>query len=143
LRLANVYGPRQDPEGEAGVIAIFVKALLEGKPLTVFGDGKQTRDYIYVGDVVSACTAVIPKLKKGVSGVYNIGTGKETSVNGLVAMIEQVVGKAAKVKYGPAVVGEVRRSAILARKFKRGYKWTPAVNLEEGIQKTVDWFKLG
>lgn len=141
LRLANVYGPHQDPKGEAGVIAIFISALLEGKQLTVFGDGEQNRDYIYVADVVSACLAVKEHLDEDISGEYNIGTGIETTVNELVAVSAKTLNIEADVKHDDPIPGEVRNSSIDSSLFSKRFDWKPETSLEQGIQKTADWFK--
>ncbi|HZP44853.1 MAG TPA: NAD-dependent epimerase/dehydratase family protein [Candidatus Binataceae bacterium] len=138
LRYANVYGPRQDPHGEAGVVAIFCGRILEGKPCTIFGDGGQTRDYVYVGDVVRANLAA---LASNVSGAFNIGTGIETDVNQLYGALARVAGSNAPPAYGPARPGEQRRSVISAQRAARELGWRPQVNLDDGLAQTFAYFR--
>lgn len=138
LRFANVYGPRQDPYGEAGVVAIFINQLLRGKQPTINGDGRQTRDFIYVGDVVEACLSALP-LKKNTA--YNVGTGRETSINKLFHHLIKITGIKKKEKHGGAKPGEQKRSALDCRKIKRELGWKPNISLEEGLEKTVEWFR--
>lgn len=137
LRLANVYGPRQDTKGEAGVIAIFADKLLKNQPPRINGDGRQTRDYIYVGDIVEAFLLAIKSRRVG---VYNIGTAKETTVNEIYKNLLLATGKKIKAKNGPAIKGEVRRSALDYIKAQKDLGWRPKVNLKEGTRKTVNWF---
>jgi UDP-glucose 4-epimerase len=138
LRLANVYGPRQDPHGEAGVVAIFCEALLQHQTPTINGDGLQTRDYVYVGDVVEAFMAA---LERDVQGAINIGTGVETNVNDLYALIARAASSAAEPQHGPAKPGEQRRSCLDIQNAQQSLGWSPRVGLEAGIGKTVDWFR--
>lgn len=138
LRFANVYGPRQDPDGEAGVVAIFVKKLLTGAEPVINGDGKQTRDYVYVADVVVAAVAALGETK---NKIFNISTAKEIDVNTLFKKISQSVGVEIEEKHGLAKRGEQRRSALDYSLAKKELGWEPQVNLEEGILKTVNWFK--
>lgn len=138
LRYANVYGPRQDPHGEAGVVAIFCGRILEGKPCTIFGDGGQTRDYVYVGDVVRANLAA---LNSNVSGAFNIGTGIETDVNQLYGALAAVAGTSAAPTYGPARPGEQRRSVITPARAERELGWRPQVALGDGLGQTFTFFK--
>jgi UDP-glucose 4-epimerase len=138
LRLANVYGPRQDPHGEAGVVAIFSRALLAGKTPTINGDGTQTRDYVYVGDVVRAFVAA---LRSDVSGSFNVGTGVETDVNELSRLIAEAARSDIEVAHGPAKPGEQRRSSIATAKITAAMDWKPATPLAEGILQTVDYFR--
>jgi len=136
LRLGNVYGPRQDPLGEAGVIAIFCGLLKEGGQPTVFGDGTQTRDYIYVGDVVSAALAAA---ESEVTGPVNIGTGKETSVLELVEALRKLGGRDDfEPEFAPARAGEVQRIAIDAGRAERELGWRAEVGLDEGLRVTLD-----
>jgi UDP-glucose 4-epimerase len=129
LRLGNVYGPRQDPHGEAGVVAIFCGRLLDGQPLKVFGDGRQTRDYVYVGDVVRAFLAA----ETGPVGeIVNIGHGAEVSV---LDLIEGLDGSATP-EFAPARLGELQRSALDATKAERLYGWRPQTPLVEGLRAT-------
>jgi UDP-glucose 4-epimerase len=138
MRYANVYGPRQDPHGEAGVVAIFCGRLLENKPVIIFGDGEQTRDYVYVGDVVRANVAA---LTAAVTGPINIGTGIETSVNQLYGTLAAVANSDRPATYAPARPGEQSRSAIAAGRAERELGWRPQVPLEEGLRRTYEFFK--
>lgn len=138
LRYANVYGPRQDPHGEAGVVAIFCGRILEGQPCTIYGDGGQTRDYVFVGDVVRANLAAI---RGTVSGPFNIGTGVETDVNQLYRALAEVAGTAAAPTHGPARPGEQRRSVISAARAARELGWTPQVTLRAGLAQTFAFFR--
>jgi UDP-glucose 4-epimerase len=141
LRYANVYGPRQDPIGEAGVVAIFTSSILAGKDCRINGDGGQTRDYVFVGDVVEANLLA---LAKGSGMTCNIATGKETDVNALQAMIASSVkektGKATKSFHGPAIPGEVLRSCLDASLAGKTLGWKPKMALADGIKETVSWF---
>ena len=140
LRYTNVYGPRQDPHGEAGVVAIFSNRLLENVPLTVFGDGEQTRDYVFVGDVVAAnllaADMALPGSPADLDAVaFNVGTGVETSVNRLVELLEEVAGRRPGREHQAERPGELRRSALdVARLRERG--WTPRHALADGLQQT-------
>lgn len=137
LRYANVYGPRQDSKGEAGVIGIFIRKMMAGKVPTVFGDGEQTRDFVFVDDVVEANVLA---MRSSRHGAYNIGTGKETSVNRIVALLKKEF-PGIEPAHGPANSGEERRSSLDCRAAKLGLKWTPKVKTEEGIRRTVAWFR--
>ncbi|MCI0527619.1 MAG: NAD-dependent epimerase/dehydratase family protein, partial [Nitrospira sp.] len=143
LRYANVYGPRQDPYGEAGVVAIFTQKLLKGEQPVINGDGEQTRDFVFVGDVAQANLLA---LSTEVVGSYNIGTGYEVSVNQLFDELVKAVSKirpnirVAKA-YGPAKEGEQRRSVLDASRAKEVLGWTPQVKLEAGLEQTVAFFK--
>ena len=139
LRLANIYGPRQDPAGEAGVIAIFTSRLLAGAPCVVNGDGEQTRDYVYVGDVADAVARAVASGE--VTGVANIGTGVETTVNELYRRLARLAGVNRAAEHGPAKPGEQRRSALDAAHAKSLLGWRPATSLDEGLGKTVAWFR--
>lgn len=138
LRYANVYGPRQDPFGEAGVVAIFAqKMLMDGQPV-INGNGMQTRDYVFVDDVVDANMAVITKKAED---VFNVGTGREISVNTLFDLLKQVIGLDLKAAYGPAKKGEQSRSLLDPTKLKTVLDWEPRVDLEEGLRRTVEYFR--
>jgi len=137
LRYANVYGPRQDPLGEAGVVGIFLRKILSGERPVIYGDGKQARDFVFVGDVVEANLLAM----NGPQGTYNIGTGVETSVNGLVHAFEHVVGRRIEPEYRPARAGEVQRIALRADKAEHELGWKPAVSLEEGLAQTIEWYQ--
>ncbi len=137
LRYANVYGPRQNPHGEAGVVAIFLDRLLRGEQPTIHGDGLQTRDYVYVGDVVAANLAAL-----GLSGfhIYNVGTGIETDVNTLYEGLRTALGSPIRAVHGPAKPGEQRRSSISAARLERELGVRIATPLEEGLRLTARWF---
>jgi UDP-glucose 4-epimerase len=138
LRYANVYGPRQDPFGEAGVVAIFSqKALMNDQPI-INGNGKQTRDYVFVEDVVESNMAT---LDAGIQGVFNVGTGRETSVNQLFRNLVEITGSKAKEVYGPEKRGEQLRSVLDSSKLKKATDWEPKVQLADGLSMTVDYFR--
>ena len=136
LRYGNVYGSRQDPLGEAGVIAIFTGRTLNDLQPVIYGDGNQTRDYIFVEDVVRANILAM----EGKEGIYNIGTGIETSVNDLVKMFSEVLNKHIEPVYAPPRKGEVQRIALDTSKAKKELGFTPKFSLEEGLKRTVDWY---
>ncbi len=138
LRYANVYGPRQNPEGEAGVVAIFASRMLKGEHPVINGDGKQTRDYVFVGDVVRANLAA---LDVSASEIFNIGTGVETDVNTLFGHIRGLTGSSAPEVHGPAKKGEQLRSVLGSGKISAALGWKPSVTLEEGLRRTVEYFK--
>lgn len=138
LRYANVYGPRQDPFGEAGVVAIFTQKLLKGEQPIINGDGKQTRDYVYVGDAVESNLVA---LKEDALGEFNIGTGIETDVNTLFHYLVKITGVEKGQVHGPAKPGEQKRSVLACQKAKKELGWEPKVSLEEGLAKTVEFFK--
>jgi len=139
LRLANVYGPRQDPAGEAGVIAIFTSRLLAGDTCVVNGDGEQTRDYVYVGDVADAVARAVAS--PDVAGVANIGTGAETTVNDLYRRLARLTGVSRAAEHAPAKPGEQRRSVLDAARAKARLGWSATTPLDEGLAKTVAWFR--
>ena len=139
LRYANVYGPRQDPLGEAGVIAIFMNKLSKGEKPVIYGDGEQTRDFVYVGDVARANLAALEKKTKGTE--YNIGTGVETSVNKLYEKLRKVMTTNISAVHADAVPGEVRRIYLDNSLAAKELDWKPATNLEAGLEKTLQWFK--
>jgi len=138
LRYANVFGPRQDPHGEAGVVAIFTERLLGGQAPTINGDGKQTRDYVFVGDVVRANVAA---LATGFVGPINIGTGVETDVNVLYAHLRVLTGSPFQAEHGPAKAGEQHRSVVDNHRAAEVLKWRPEVPLQEGLRRTVEFFR--
>lgn len=138
LRYANVYGPRQDPHGEAGVVAIFSERLLRGQDTVINGDGRQTRDYVFVEDVVRANLLA---LDSAYCGPLNIGTGTETDVNTLFRVIRAQVGAASPESHGPAKPGEQRRSVLDAARARDVLGWSPSVTLEEGLRRTVAYFR--
>jgi UDP-glucose 4-epimerase len=133
-----VYGPRQDPHGEAGVVAIFCQRLLAGEIPTVFGDGKQTRDYVFVGDVVRANVAA---LASDFVGAVNIGTGVETDVNELCEHLRVLCGCPHQPKHAPARAGEQLRSVVAIDRAREVLGWRPEVTLEEGLRRTVEFFR--
>jgi UDP-glucose 4-epimerase len=138
LRYANVYGPRQNPFGEAGVVAIFVNKLLKNENPVINGDGKQTRDYVFVEDVVKANVIT---LNSETSNIFNVGTGKETSVNDLFTKLNSNAGNKAEEKHGPAPKGEQMRSVITSEKLYKKFNWKPSVKIDEGLKKTFESFK--
>jgi len=138
LRYANVYGPRQDPHGEAGVVAIFSNCLLGGQAPTIYGDGEQTRDFVFVGDVVRANMLV---LEKSLDGTFNVGTGAETSVNTLCMKMTDIAGTKLKPAYAPSKPGEQRRSVIDPSKLISA-GWRPSVGIEEGLGETIEYFRI-
>jgi UDP-glucose 4-epimerase len=134
-----VYGPRQDPHGEAGVVAIFSRALLAGRPTKIFGDGSDTRDYVFVGDVVDAF--VRASADKGGGQRFNIGTGVETSVRQIHSAIAAATGEPDEPEFHPPRLGDLRRSCLDISRAERVLGWTPKVKLEDGIARTVDFFR--
>jgi UDP-glucose 4-epimerase len=143
LRYSNVYGPRQNPFGEAGVVAIFGRRLLAGESLIVFGDGEQTRDMIFVGDVaeanLAAAAAPLPPLHDVDDRAFNVGTGVETSVNRLAALIAEAAGRAAALTHAAERPGELRRNALRVDKAARGLGWRPRTPLAAGLATTLRW----
>ena len=148
LRYANVYGPRQNALGDAGVIAIFSQRLLRGRDCTIYGDGSSTRDYVYVGDVVEANRLA---LTCGDGGTFNIGTGRETTVNEVFATVrdavDTLVGRDGdgprEPAYAPARAGEVYRSALDWRRAGEILGWVPRLSFAKGVAHTVSWLKAG
>ena len=144
LRYSNVYGPRQDPHGEAGVVAIFCNRILDGTALTVFGDGRQTRDYVYALDVARAnhlaATAELPRMTTLDSRAFNIGTSVETDVLELAELLKRAGGSSVAVQHAPARAGEQMRSAVQVAKAQRMLGWAPSMPLEQGLAATYEWF---
>lgn len=138
LRYANVYGPRQNPHGEAGVVAIFCQRMLRGDQAIINGDGKQTRDYVYVSDVVDANLLALDYAH---NDYFNIGTGVETDVNAVFARLNEALGAGCKEVHGPAKPGEQRRSVLECTKAKKLLGWQPKVSITEGSQMTAAWFR--
>ncbi len=138
LRYANVYGPRQDPHGEAGVVAIFCGNLMAGRKSTIFGTGEQSRDYVYVGDVARA--NVLALEEEVPSGAYNVGTGVETSVNELYELLREASGKDLPPRHGPAKPGEQLRSSVNPSRALRDLGWRPEMELAEGLERTLRSF---
>ena len=138
LRYANVYGPRQDPYGEAGVVAIFIQKMLKGDPPVINGDGKQTRDFVYVEDVARANVLA---MKNNMSdSIFNIGTGIETSVNQIFNYIREIINPSIEEKHGLPKQGEQRRSVIGCTRAKKNLHWEPQTSLMRGLEKTVEYF---
>lgn len=137
LRYSNVYGPRQNPHGEAGVISIFAERLLRGEAATIYGDGENTRDYVYVSDVVSANLAALASDKVG---AYNVGTGIETTVNTIFRQINTLTEAGAEERHGEAKAGEQRRSCLSTAKARADFGWQPQMGLAEGLTRTVEFF---
>jgi len=140
LRFANVYGPRQDPDGLAGVVAIFCARALAGEQPVIYGDGRQTRDYVYVADAVAAFLSAADRARPG---TWNIGTGVEVSVLELTRVISRVAGYEVEPVFAPARPGELLRGALAPKRAKRDLGWTPATALEEGIRRVYRWIEAG
>ncbi|MBK7381279.1 MAG: NAD-dependent epimerase/dehydratase family protein [Ignavibacteriales bacterium] len=138
LRYANIYGPRQNPFGEAGVVAIFSTKLLKGDQPIINGEGKQTRDYVFVGDVVNANLLA---LNDSANDIYNVGTEIETDVNQLFHYINSITGAGKEEKHGPAAPGEQMRSVITSNKLFNKFGWRPAIKIEDGLNSTIDFFR--
>jgi len=138
LRYANVYGPKQNPFGEAGVVAIFANKLLKKENPIINGEGNQTRDYVFVEDVVKAN---VTTLSSKSSDIFNVGTGIETSVNELFTILNSISGGNALEKHGPAPKGEQSRSVITSEKLFKEFKWKPSIKIDEGLKKTFDSFR--
>jgi UDP-glucose 4-epimerase len=143
LRYANVYGPRQSPHGEAGVVAIFGNRLREGEPLTIYGDGKQTRDYVFVGDVVRANLAAtrwaVPAVQTIDDVAFNVGTAVETSVLELAKALLHASGASVPLTHAPERRGELLRSAVSPEKAAQLLNWRPQVQLSDGLRETYEW----
>ncbi len=137
MRYANVYGPRQNPHGEAGVISIFTERLLRQEPTVIYGDGENTRDYVYVADVVAANLAALASDR---IGAYNVGTGVETTVNAIFERINTLTEAGATANHGEAKSGEQRRSCLSWEHIQRELGWSPQVQLDEGLARTVEFF---
>jgi UDP-glucose 4-epimerase len=145
MRYANVFGPRQDPKSEAGVVSIFVSRLLEDRPLTVFGNGLQTRDYVFVRDVaranVLASTAAVPSGDGIDATAFNIATAKQTNVLELAEMVGRVMGRKPEIEFAPARAGELFRSSLDVSKARKVLGWKPEVGFDDGLPQLVDWFR--
>jgi UDP-glucose 4-epimerase len=143
MRFGNVYGPRQDPHGDAGVIAIFCGRLMEGKPLTIFGSGKQTRDYVFVEDVAeaffAAATAKLPPAGPIQDRAFNIGTAVETSVLDVARLLSAAAGKEPQINFAEERRGELMRSLLDPTKAQKVLGWKAKVGIEEGLRRTFEW----
>jgi UDP-glucose 4-epimerase len=140
LRYANVYGPRQDPKGEAGVVAIFINKLLNNKNPIIFGNGKQTRDFVYVEDAADVAIKVL-KVKPRENPIFNVGTSTEVSINDLCELISKKIGKNIRPLFASAKSGDLKRSCLDFSKIKKELKWQPEYSLSEGLKEVVEWFK--
>ncbi len=138
LRYGNVYGPRQNPKGEAGVVAIFIGKMLSGEQPVINGDGLITRDYVFIDDVVSAN---VKSLDDKVEGIFNVGTGIETNVNYIFNKLKELTGASCEEFHGPAKIGEQRRSVISPQKLYEICGWKPSVDFDEGLRLTVEYYK--
>ena len=138
IRPANVYGPRQDPHGEAGVVAIFTRAMLAGQPVRIFGDGTDERDYVFVEDVADA---LIKASECPGTGPYNIGSGRGTSVNDIAATLAALTGYSGEPERLPPRPGDLRRISLDASLAKKDLGWSPTTSLNDGLRQTVDWFR--
>lgn len=139
LRFANVFGERQGDKGEGGVISIFAKRIVRGDGVTIFGDGGQTRDFIYAGDVARGIVQAL--VTEHVNTAYNLSTQTETSLNDLVRIFGEVVGKDLKPKHGTAREGDIYRSVLANEKARKGLGWQPVTSLQEGLRRTVEYFR--
>jgi len=138
LRLANIYGPRQSSKGEAGVIAVFCNKMLKNEQAIINGEGEQTRDFVYLNDVVEAALLAMKKEK---SGIYNIGTAKETNINEIFRKIKEITNSNCKEIHGPSKLGEQKRSCLDYSKAKEELNWQPKYSLDNGLKETIKWFK--
>jgi UDP-glucose 4-epimerase len=138
LRYPNIYGPRQNPKGEAGVNAIFIGLMLQGKTPTIYGDGTQIRDYLFVEDVVQANLIALTQTKKG---TYNLGWGIGTAVNEIYQQLQKIIGLPKPVNYAEPRAGEIQRIYLNSQKARTELGWQPKFDFETGLRKTVDWFR--
>ena len=138
LALGNVYGPRQDPEGEAGVVSIFGSAMLDGRQTTIYGDGSQTRDFVFVADVVDAFAAA---MGHGHGQRVNVGSGRETSVSDLFAALADIIGYQQRPGHADSRAGELHRISLDVTRAAAELGWRPSTNLREGLSATVDWLR--
>ncbi len=142
LRYANVYGPRQDPRGEAGVVAIFSRAMLHDEPVVINGDGAQERDFVYVEDVATANMLALEVLVHDpTSRIYNVAVGAGTTIHEIFKTLKAITGYRPEPHYGPSLPGEVYKISLDARKITRELGWRPTVDLDHGLRTTVEWFK--
>ncbi len=142
MRYANVYGPRQDPHGEAGVVAIFNEKLLQGEEAVIYGDGEQTRDFVFVKDVAKAnAMAVSAKIDPSIYPAFNVSTQKQTSVNVLFDTIQKYAGTSQKRIHGPKREGDVYHACLANEKIRNQLGWEPSYTVDQGIRETVDFFR--
>ena len=139
LRYPNVFGPRQDPKGEAGVVAIFIGKMLNNEPVTINGDGEQVRDFVYVSDCAYANYLAVTK--KAESGIYNLGFNKGTSVNEIYFHLKELTGYQQEAVHGPAILGETRQIYLDANKANKTFGWSPQLTLRQGLENTVQYFR--
>ena len=139
LRYANVFGPRQNPQGEAGVVAIFAGKMLAGQSPMIYGDGEQTRDFVYVGDCARANYLAVTTNHP--SGIYNVGWGRPTTINEIFSALAKITGYSQPIQYGPAKLGDIRHIYLDATKAGRDLGWRPTLALEEGLEKTVAYLR--
>jgi len=140
LRYPNVFGPRQDPHGEAGVVAIFTGKMLASEPVIINGDGDQTRDFVYVGDCARANYLALTIDHQ--PGIYNLGWGRPTSINDIFSTLVKITGYTLPAQHGPAKLGETRHIYLDASKAKQDFGWVPTITLEEGLENVVAYFKI-
>jgi UDP-glucose 4-epimerase len=138
LRYPNVYGPRQDPKGEAGVVAIFTGQMLVGAQVVINGDGQQQRDFVYVAD---CATANLLAITGDDNGIFNLGSGKGTSINEIFAALRSITGYSKEAVHGPAILGETREIYLEASRARQVLGWQPEVDLQQGLSQTVDYFR--
>lgn len=138
LRFANVYGERQGDGGEGGVISIFAKAMAEGRDITIYGDGEQTRDFVYAGDIAEGIVAALQT--EEVNAAYNLSTQTETSLRELVSLLSEICGREIVPKYGPERDGDIYKSMLSNSRARRGLDWQPATTLAEGLRRTYEYF---
>lgn len=138
LRFANVYGERQGDGGEGGVISIFAKAMAEGRDITIYGDGEQTRDFVYAGDIAEGIVAALQT--EEVNAAYNLSTQTETSLRELVSLLSEICGREIVPKYGAERDGDIYKSMLSNSRARRGLDWQPATTLAEGLRRTYEYF---
>jgi UDP-glucose 4-epimerase len=139
LRLGNVYGPRQDPHGEAGVVAIFGRALLEGRPTVIFGDGTSSRDYVYVDDVVDAFIACVDPSTDG--RTFNVASGQETTIRELHSLVAAACSAPDTPELSESRLGELQHITLDSTALRDGVGWSARTDLEKGLNATVDWMR--
>ncbi len=139
LRLGNVYGPRQNPDGEAGIIAIFIKKMLSKKPVIIHGSGNQTKDYIFIEDAIDA---TVNLFKKSKTGIYNIATEKESSVLDIFKSLGNIIKESVKKKHIPMPSCGFKRGYLSIQKIKKEIGWQPKYDLDRGLKETVEWFRM-